>query len=617
MTFSVHACRSLVPSTSCSRYVVVDLKAPPRRQDVQRAPVHVALVIDRSGSMARGKLELAVEATKRAVQTLAADDRFSIVAFDDDVQLVVPSTRATADAKRNAVGLLDGLRTGGSTDLGAGWLSGAEQAALALTPDAIARCIVLTDGQANRGIVAPGELGEHARALRVRRVTTSTVGLGDGFNEFLLGRLSEEGGGSFHYARQAEDLSSIFTSELGDVFSITARDVGLVVDAPEGAVVESLNGHRRDDGTFVVGSLVGEQAVRAVFRIEFPSATGATASNVGVRVGVRDADGVFAAQGRDLAWRRADDAACRVERPTDDMVIAVATLEEAGALRIALELNQDRDYEDARIVIDAAIARLCALAPGHAAVDEAVERLQRARDRYGRPMSSKHSKEEFAHSFGTLKGRRTLRPVHTDDDDDRRGPALDRRGLHLYVGSTALMHAAERARSVLHGPSLEVADVRLYTAGNVARAPSPLRAQLEERALRLLRTRAPGMAMLVVEQELEDRWFSHWHADARVVVVSTAGFVEMTGLPLEAFLAYEMLLHAPSMRSARYDPHALVHDEHRGCLFDFCRDKAEIAVKLQVGHICDHCVRGLTAVDVDPAALLAQWQTVQELAHPR
>ena len=66
----------------------------------------------------------------------------------------------------------------------------------------------------------------------------------------------------------------------------------------------------------------------------------------------------------------------------------------------------------------------------------------------------------------------------------------------------------------------------------------------------------------------------------------------------------------------RYDPLALAHRRSRGCLFDLCLDKAEIAVKLQAGHICEECLAALRHLGVDARATGRSWSAVQALAPP-
>ena len=64
----------------------------------KRKPLNLAIVIDRSGSMASGKLEEAVRCAEHMVNGLDAMDRVAIVSYDDAVEVEVPSTQASNKA---------------------------------------------------------------------------------------------------------------------------------------------------------------------------------------------------------------------------------------------------------------------------------------------------------------------------------------------------------------------------------------------------------------------------------------------------------------------------------------------------------------------------------------
>ena len=99
--------RRLIRSTSRShRFVLVEVTAPSAPRTTERAPVNLAFVIDRSGSMGGEKIELAKQAVREALATLGERDRFSIVAYDDQIEVVVESTPATDEARRNAIARL-------------------------------------------------------------------------------------------------------------------------------------------------------------------------------------------------------------------------------------------------------------------------------------------------------------------------------------------------------------------------------------------------------------------------------------------------------------------------------------------------------------------------------
>ena len=98
----------------------------------------------------------------------------------------------------------------GSTYLSGGWIAGCHQLAEATPADATAtrirRVILLTDGLANVGILDPGVLAQHAGELRRRGIATTTVGVGQDFDEGLLSAMAEAGGGNFQYVSGSEGL---------------------------------------------------------------------------------------------------------------------------------------------------------------------------------------------------------------------------------------------------------------------------------------------------------------------------------------------------------------------------------------------------------------------------
>jgi|CXWL01.1.fsa_nt_gi Ca-activated chloride channel family protein len=123
-TVTLAADRTLVRQAGGStRYLRIRVVAPPHTAGAVRPPVHVAFSLDRSGSMAGGKLELAKQAVTEALGFLGRDDRFAVVTFDDRIDVVAPSRAATADAVREARTELARVDARGSTALCQGWLT--------------------------------------------------------------------------------------------------------------------------------------------------------------------------------------------------------------------------------------------------------------------------------------------------------------------------------------------------------------------------------------------------------------------------------------------------------------------------------------------------------------
>jgi Ca-activated chloride channel family protein len=356
MILTVRPDRSLIRAAGKSmRYVLVSFTAPEVPRKANRRSVNVAMVLDRSGSMGGDKIRLAREAVKQGLQLLRAEDRFALVAYDNDIDLVVESVPASAEAKRNALEKLSRIDARGTTNLGGGWLRGCEQVASHLDPASIARALLLTDGLANEGITDHDELVGHAAELKARGVATSTFGVGHDFDERLLQRMADAGGGHFYFIQTAQQIPDLLTSELGETLEVVARSAGLALKLPAGVDAAPLTrlDHVKTDGgvRLDLGDLVSGQEVNAVIVLTFP--TGAEGSVVDVRFSLTDRDGVLAAPPQGVRWtfasHRDNDA-----QPRDRVVDrAVAELQAANAREQALDLNRLGKFDEARRLLEA------------------------------------------------------------------------------------------------------------------------------------------------------------------------------------------------------------------------------------------------------------------------
>jgi Ca-activated chloride channel family protein len=88
-------------------------------------PTAFCIVLDRSGSMHGPPLEKAKQAAKLAARNLRPEDNFSLVIFDSEAQVLIPSQLATN--KESLLRAIDGINAGGNTNLTGGWSLGRDE----------------------------------------------------------------------------------------------------------------------------------------------------------------------------------------------------------------------------------------------------------------------------------------------------------------------------------------------------------------------------------------------------------------------------------------------------------------------------------------------------------
>src|SRR5436190_11478886 len=105
MTVIVQTDRHLVRAgVRSARFVLATIQAALAARRADRTPVNIGIVLERSGSMADArKFSLAREAVQQALAMLRPDDRFSLVVYDTRIDVVMPSSLATSDAKQRAI----------------------------------------------------------------------------------------------------------------------------------------------------------------------------------------------------------------------------------------------------------------------------------------------------------------------------------------------------------------------------------------------------------------------------------------------------------------------------------------------------------------------------------
>ena len=187
--------------TQLERIMPVALDGERRRDTPALA---LALVIDRSGSMAGEKMELAKEAARATAEALSPDDFLEVIGFDTVAERTVPlQSAANRLAIQRDIGRL--APRGGTAIFPA--LDAAYQD-LASSRAATRHVILLTDGQTSE----PG-IPELTAAMRADGITVTSVGVGTDVNRTLLSEIADLGGGRAYFTADPSSIPRIFLRE--------------------------------------------------------------------------------------------------------------------------------------------------------------------------------------------------------------------------------------------------------------------------------------------------------------------------------------------------------------------------------------------------------------------
>ncbi len=268
---------ALLRNSDNERFLTITLGAPDDLGESFRRPVDLAVVMDTSGSMtARGKIDYAKRGAKLLATEMQEGDLYSLVVFSEDAKAIVPATPVYDPAAVHDA--IDRVLEGGGTNLYAGIEKGASEIHRTIDDDHTGRIVILSDGKATAGITDPAALERYVAELSSRGMSVSAIGLGAGdYNEDLLARIADIGGGTYDFVDDPRDLDSAFADELDRTASVIARDTTLTIDLPSGVRALDVVGweaSRTATGLSLrVGDVYAGETRKIVVRVQVDAAT--------------------------------------------------------------------------------------------------------------------------------------------------------------------------------------------------------------------------------------------------------------------------------------------------------------------------------------------------------
>jgi len=183
--------------------------APPRSPE----GTAVVLIIDKSSSMEGRKMELARLAAIGVVDNLRPIDMVGVLIFDNSFQWAVPMRRA--EDRTLIKRLISGITPDGGTQIA----PALNEAYRRILPSnaTYKHIVLLTDG-----ISEEGDSLELSREAVLRRVTISTVGLGQDVNRAYLEKIAQFAGGKAYFLNEPQGLEQILLRDVMEHTGTTA-----------------------------------------------------------------------------------------------------------------------------------------------------------------------------------------------------------------------------------------------------------------------------------------------------------------------------------------------------------------------------------------------------------
>ncbi len=201
----------------------------------RQVPLNLGLILDQSGSMEGRAIATVKQAAQRLIERLSPGDRISIVTFNHKAKVLVPNQ--VIDDLSNLRIPLHQLEAAGGTSIDEGLRVGIEELAKG-KKDAVSQVFLLTDGE--------NEHGDNDRCLKLAQLATgynltlNTFGFGDAWNQNVLEKLADAGGGTLSFIEQPDQAASAFNRLFDRIQSVSLTNAYLILSLTAGARLAEL-----------------------------------------------------------------------------------------------------------------------------------------------------------------------------------------------------------------------------------------------------------------------------------------------------------------------------------------------------------------------------------------
>lgn len=229
-------------------YVLVNLRARREEEAFPVPPLNVCLVLDRSTSMKDAKMDLLKAAAIQFLHDLRAEDIFSVVAFGDRADVIIPASYQNDRMKLES--RIRDIHAGGATELFQGLQSGLNEVRRGLDARRVNQIILLTDGHTYGDEEACLKLAEEASQ---DGIGISVMGIGTDWNDTFLDQVAGRTGNTSHYIARPQDIQKLLAEKFHELTRVLAEEVTLEASLGEGVQVNYAFRTQPESGPLLFG----------------------------------------------------------------------------------------------------------------------------------------------------------------------------------------------------------------------------------------------------------------------------------------------------------------------------------------------------------------------------
>ncbi len=209
-------------------YMLLEVSPREEKESLPAPPLNICLVLDRSTSMQGDKMDMVKATAIQLLRSLRAEDVFSVVAFSDRAEVIIPA--AFNSDKKKQESHIQMMQTSGATEIYNGLKAGLQEIRRTVDPSRVNHIILLTDGQTYGDEQDCLKLAEEAAA---QNIGISGMGIGHEWNDIFLDALASKTGGSSAYISNPKDIQRLLVDKFNALISTYADEVVLELQEHE------------------------------------------------------------------------------------------------------------------------------------------------------------------------------------------------------------------------------------------------------------------------------------------------------------------------------------------------------------------------------------------------